>query len=42
MRAHEHPALNHRMTAVGGVLETECRDVIQEFFRARRGAAGEE
>jgi tRNA(adenine34) deaminase len=42
MRAHEHPALNHRMTAVGGVLEPECRDVIQEFFRARRGAAGEE
>ena len=36
MRAHEHPALNHRMSAVGGVLEAECRDVIQEFFRERR------
>jgi tRNA(adenine34) deaminase len=36
MRAHEHPALNHRMLATGGVLEAECRDMIQEFFRERR------
>ena len=36
MRAHEHPALNHRMTAEGGILEEECREVIQEFFRSRR------
>ena len=36
MRAHEHPSLNHRMTATGGVLETECRELIQEFFAARR------
>jgi tRNA(adenine34) deaminase len=36
MRAHEHPALNHRVTAVGGVLEDECRAMIQEFFERRR------
>ena len=36
MRAHEHPALNHRMEAVGGVLEEECSAVIQEFFAGRR------
>jgi tRNA(adenine34) deaminase len=36
MRAHEHPALNHRMQAVGGVLEDECRAVIQQFFEQRR------
>ena len=36
MRAHEHPALNHRMTATGGVLEEECRAVMQAFFEARR------
>ena len=36
MRAHEHPALNHRMSTTGGVLESECRDMIQEFFRGRR------
>ena len=37
MRAHEHPALNHRMEAQGGVLEDECRAVIQRFFQSRRG-----
>jgi tRNA(adenine34) deaminase len=36
MRAHEHPALNHRMHAVGGVLEAECRALLQEFFKERR------
>ena len=36
MRAHEHPALNHRMVAEGGVLEQECREMIQAFFAARR------
>jgi tRNA(adenine34) deaminase len=36
MRAHEHPALNHRMTATGGVLEAECREAIQRFFREQR------
>ena len=34
--AHELPSLNHRMTAVGGVLESECREIIQGFFRDRR------
>jgi tRNA(adenine34) deaminase len=36
MRAHEHPSLNHRLEASGGVLEAECRAVLQEFFRERR------
>jgi tRNA(adenine34) deaminase len=36
MRAHEHPALNHRLDALGGVLEAESRALIQEFFRDRR------
>ena len=35
-RAHEHAALNHRVAVVGGVLEDECRQVLQEFFRERR------
>jgi tRNA(adenine34) deaminase len=38
MRAHEHPALNHRMEAQGGVLEAECREVMQRFFEGRRQA----
>jgi tRNA(adenine34) deaminase len=36
MRAHEHPSLNHRIEATGGVLEEECRAAIQGFFEARR------
>ena len=36
MRAHEHPALNHRMVAVSGVLEEECRSLMQQFFQRRR------
>ena len=36
MRAHEHPSLNHRMTAEGGQLEDECRAAIQAFFEQRR------
>ncbi len=35
--AHELAGLNHRLEAVGGVLEVECRAAIQEFFKARRG-----
>ena len=31
--------LNHRAECVPGVLEEECREVIQRFFKARRGAA---
>jgi tRNA(adenine34) deaminase len=36
MRAHEHPALNHRLEVTDRVLEQECRDVLQGFFRERR------
>jgi tRNA(adenine34) deaminase len=36
MRAHDHPALNHRLAATGGVLEDECQAVIQGFFEERR------
>ena len=35
-RAHELPSLNHRIEVVGGILEEECRAVIQEFFKTRR------
>jgi tRNA(adenine34) deaminase len=36
MKAHEHPALNHRLEVTGHVLEQECREVIQRFFQRRR------
>ena len=29
-------SLNHQMEITSGVLETECRALMQEFFRARR------
>ena len=35
-RAHELPSLNHRIEVLGGVLEEDCRAIIQEFFRGRR------
>ena len=35
-RAHEHPALNHRIVVVSGVLAAECADLMQRFFRERR------
>ena len=28
--------LNHRMVLEGGLLEPECRDLLQEFFRRKR------
>ena len=28
--------LNHRIEVVKGVLEVECRELMQEFFKARR------
>lgn len=37
-RAHELPGLNHRLDAVGGVLETESRELLQQFFQARRAS----
>jgi len=35
-RVHEHPALNHRLTVVSGVLAAECAAVMRGFFRGRR------
>ena len=31
-----HPALNHHMEVVPGVLAEECAQLLQEFFRSRR------
>ena len=36
VRGHEIAGLNHRLTVTGGVLEADCRDLIQDFFRTRR------
>jgi tRNA(adenine34) deaminase len=36
------PHHNHRVDVVVGVLETECREIVQDFFHSRRssGTAG--
>ncbi|MGH9236934.1 MAG: tRNA adenosine(34) deaminase TadA [Vicinamibacterales bacterium] len=36
LRGHEIPGLNHRFTVTGGVLEADCRELIQQFFREKR------
>jgi tRNA(adenine34) deaminase len=38
VRAAELPGHNHRVEVVGGVLEHECRELMQTFFRERRSA----
>jgi tRNA(adenine34) deaminase len=35
-RLPEEPRLNHRLEVTGGVREAECRELVQEFFKARR------
>ena len=38
VRGAELPGLNHRFAVTGGVLEEDCRALMQEFFRERRSA----
>ena len=38
VRAGELPGHNHRFEVVSGVRGDECRELMQAFFRARRGA----
>jgi tRNA(adenine34) deaminase len=35
-RAHELPALNHRLAVVSGVLAAESRELMRRFFSERR------
>jgi tRNA(adenine34) deaminase len=37
-RAHEHPALNHRLRIVSGVLAGECAAMMKEFFEKLRSS----
>jgi tRNA(adenine34) deaminase len=34
--AHELAGLNHRLEALGGVLDADSRHLLQEFFKSRR------
>ena len=35
-RGLELPGLNHRFAVTGGVMEAECRQIIQAFFKDKR------
>jgi tRNA(adenine34) deaminase len=36
LRGAEVPGLNHRFIVTAGILEGECRELIQQFFRDKR------
>ena len=36
-RAHEHPALNHRLHVISGILAADCGALLRGFFKERRG-----
>ena len=38
VRGAELPGHNHRVEVAGGVRETECRELMQTFFKERRSA----
>ena len=40
VRGGELPGHNHRFEVVCGVREAECRELMQRFFKERRGTAG--
>lgn len=40
-RVCDESSLNHRMELTAGVLEEECRALMQKFFRERRGRSDE-
>ena len=41
-QALEHPALNHRVEVVEGLLADESRELLQRFFQARRASRASE
>lgn len=36
LKTHEVPSLNHRLQIRTGVLEDECRELLQSYFRLKR------
>lgn len=37
----QHPKLNHRAQVTSGVRQEECAQMLQAFFRERRGSSGD-
>lgn len=42
MQVVNHPSLNHHMEVAEGVLGGRCMEILQAFFRQRRGASEDE
>ncbi|MBR6797098.1 MAG: tRNA adenosine(34) deaminase TadA [Opitutales bacterium] len=38
---HDLPKLNHRVNVFSGVMEEECRSIIQAYFKIKRQSAAE-
>ena len=38
MQVLDHPAMNHRVDVLGGVLAARCTEMMQSFFRERRNS----
>ena len=36
-RLCDSSSLNHQVAITSGILETQCREIMQEFFRLKRG-----
>jgi tRNA(adenine34) deaminase len=36
MHGLSHPAMNHKIEVLGGVLAGRCAEVLQDFFKSRR------
>lgn len=36
---HELPKLNHRVQVVSGIMEDECRAILQAYFKMKRGVS---
>jgi len=36
MNLLQHPALNHHCEIVSGILQQECAEILQDFFRKKR------
>ena len=37
----DQPNLNHKSRVIGGIMENECREILQSFFKKRRNATTE-
>jgi tRNA(adenine34) deaminase len=42
MNLLQWPTLNHQSEITGGVMENDCRSLLQNFFKEKRKPAGDQ